>query len=790
MLRKYKGYSTNKRWSEAKKLVNIRLTNEKKLKKLSRDEKFCSFLKNTLVPKKFSYKFDFLINNSKRQYFSRGVSILALTSHNKYVIRVILNAFLILWFSLFHIYTIHLKISVNDSFVFDVSTFAFLNKNYFHEIYFVNEDLQDLNIAFYFDKLYFSTYINYFNLFLFENIKIFDVLLNFEKYKYEEDVILLGEDKAVKWSMDFFNVDLLNLQDNLLFIYCIYEFYLDFNDYLFNIFNYDFFSRSLVFLECNLPENHIVDIKPYNFLTSTYFSFCLDFLNLKESKKNLYNDLKIWEDNDLIKYKGLFNPTKHIMDIKYFGIKMPYIFFMLYTWYSIYYRRARYNFYIRGQQFFQEYAGRMHYFIWHNNPFSKNKAKAFILRYQKLFTIYHFKNYLEIEWFNDWFFLYSVKRAKMLTYYDFQKNDQENIAFKFLLDKSHVFLQILNFKDHYSKYFNIFSYDNLLIYLSNFEYLYGYRLLMKTPLVKFKKNFAFGRLSYESYQTMLETIYGISFDKSKLYSYINKILNFDFFFKLYNSIYINTYFLKDFFNLYNKDFLIRNFKILTFYDKIISIIFMNLDPFFFKYFWKRCFPDKWHKLWNIYNYIWYHLLLIIEEYTTITFNIPIFDFSMYFLNWRVDVSESVIKNNFYLDYFNYTYIMINELYKSRFFELIRKVNFLLFDKKKNLFAYQLFLNNYKNYFFELFSENIEYIFLFYLNNKHLYLNLLNTFNYTYNKDFIYSTFIYRYYVYTILFSKFLYNDWFNNWDQRILWIFKDFTKHEGPFFYSKKKEII
>ena len=65
---------------------------------------------------------------------------------------------------------------------------------------------------------------------------------------------------------------------------------------------------------------------------------------------------------------------------------------------------------------------------------------------------------------------------------------------------------------------------------------------------------------------------------------MKKKINFDFFFKLYDSIYINYYFLKDFFNLYNKDKLIQSFKILTFYDKILSIILMNLDPFFFKYF--------------------------------------------------------------------------------------------------------------------------------------------------------------------------------------------------------------
>lgn len=793
MLRGFKGYSYSKRWSVTKKLINIRLSEGKKTKKLSQDEKFCSFFKNTLIPRKFSYKFTFVIKNTKREYFSRDVSRILLTDDNKYVINIILHAFFMLWWAIYYSYVIHLTITINDSFIFDFSTFKFLNKNYFSEIYFANEDLQDLNIGNYFDNSYYSTYINYFNLYLYPSLKIYDVLLNFEKFKYEEDVVLLGEDKAVKWSMDFFSIDLLNFQDNLLFISCIYEFYLDFNDYFFNAFNHTFFSRALVYHKNNSKVIE-KDIKPFNFLTSTYFSFCTELLELGDKKKifnkTLYKYFRIWQETESSKKdKGVFDSTQHIMDVKYFGIRIPYIFFLLYTWYSIYYRRIRYNFYIRGQQFFQEYAGRMHYFIWHNNPFSKNKAKMFILRYQKLFTIYHFKGYLEIKWFNDWFFFYSVKRAKMLNYHDLNNIEFEKSSFIYLLDKAEIFLQNLNFKDYFVKYFDVFSYDYLLNYLINIEALYGYRLLMKTPLVKFKIRFSFGRLSYLEYKPMLENIFWLTADKIRLKNYMKKILNFEFFFKLYNNFYINNYFLKDFYNLYNKNLLKKSFKILTFYDKIVSIIFMNLDPFFFKYFWKRCFPIKWHKLWNIYDYIWIHLVLIINVYPTITFNIPKFDFSMYFLNWRIDVSESVIKNNFYSDVSNYTYITINELYKNRFYELINKINFLLMEKKNNLFSYQLFLINYKNFIFELLSDNIEYVLLFYIQNKIAYSNILSNFKFDFTKDFIYSTFIYRYYVFTILFSKFYYKDWFENWDKRILWIYKNFYKHEGPLFYSKKKDI-
>jgi hypothetical protein len=97
--------------------------------------------------------------------------------------------------------------------------------------------------------------------------------------------------------MDFFSVDLLDLQENFLFILCIYEFYLDFNDYLFNVFNSTFFSKSLIYVNEHL-KNKKKDIKqPFNFLTSTYFSFCLELLdidtNKKISNKTLYKYYKI-----------------------------------------------------------------------------------------------------------------------------------------------------------------------------------------------------------------------------------------------------------------------------------------------------------------------------------------------------------------------------------------------------------------------------------------------------------------------------------------------------------------
>lgn len=96
MLKGFKGYSYNKRWSLTKKLINIRLSKEKKSKKLTRDDKFCSFFKNTLIPRKFSYKFDFLIKNTKREYFAKDITTILSKPENQYVLKIILKAYLML----------------------------------------------------------------------------------------------------------------------------------------------------------------------------------------------------------------------------------------------------------------------------------------------------------------------------------------------------------------------------------------------------------------------------------------------------------------------------------------------------------------------------------------------------------------------------------------------------------------------------------------------------------------------------------------------------------------------
>ena len=95
----------------------------------------------------------------------------------------------------------------------------------------------------------------------------------------------------------------------------------------------------------------------------------------------------------------------------------------------------------------------------------------------------------------------------MINYYDLNNKNFESTSFSYIFNKANIYLKNLDFQEYYTKYFEVFSYDHLLNYTVNIETLYAYKLLMKTPLVKFKSRFSFGRLSYEEYKPMLENVY-------------------------------------------------------------------------------------------------------------------------------------------------------------------------------------------------------------------------------------------------------------------------------------------
>jgi hypothetical protein len=116
------------------------------------------------------------------------------------------------------------------------------------------------------------------------------------------------------------------LQDNLFFCFTIYEFALTLmNNFTFNFFNIDFFNKAKIFIK-NKKKN--IYKYPY-FLKSTYYNYNMELLPKRIKKiPPLYTNYKILYKN---KKKKMFDTTKHILDIKYFGIKMPFLFFLIYT---------------------------------------------------------------------------------------------------------------------------------------------------------------------------------------------------------------------------------------------------------------------------------------------------------------------------------------------------------------------------------------------------------------------------------------------------------------------------
>lgn len=840
----------NTKWKLIKTALRKKLLKKIKTKKL-KQEKFVSFFKQSLLPKELIEKFPYLIANTKKEYLTGNFGY-KLTPHNCFVLKILMRGFFIIYFALLYMYRTP-DIIINTPQVHDISIFNYFNNNYCLKFFFNNKLLQHLIKGNLLDSDYYSTFINYYNFYIFWFLRRFYVILNFEDFKFEEDKhwldfdpsMLLFKNKRDKkqarrmrtdyfyyikrknrlriftkyikhwpwyrdapWNQkeegydDEINIkikrdqkiskDHLTYQDNIYFCYIIYEFAINIIDnFTFNYFNIDFFNKAKIFIK---KEKKIFIKYPF-FLKSTYYSYNMELL-VKWSKRKppLYTEYKSLNKKNK---KKIFNVTKHILDIKYFGIKMPFLFFLIYTWYSIYFRRMKYNLYIRSEIFFQEHFGKLHYFIWANNAAKAgiNKYKLSQYKYQKLFTIYNLKTYLEVEWFNNWFFFYMSYHTQFKKHINLNEY-QHKSSFLLLLNDSYIqsilgatkktrFITLEIFHEFFNK--NHYFYD-----LFN-----GYVFFMKSAVTKYEREFRFGLLNYLKFDRMIEKIYLVPYDQKRLLWYIEKKILFEHYFNIYLNQYSNFYFLTDFYNWkafkeYNK-----NKKIINFFDKIFYVIFFVVDPFFFKYYWKRCFPRKWHKLVNVIHYLFSNMILISRQINSLELhvNIPKFNLLMHLFFWRVDSSNYFVINNYKSLFIGYDFITINLIYKTRFIELIKQIKFLIQQKQRKQFInikffYSYFLVILRNYYFSLLYTNMEYIIIFFFLNKQKYYNIIYNNKINFFKSIIYSNFIYRYYIYNILLETHYYKDWFHDWDKRINWIYKNFLHHEGVFFYDKKTLVI
>jgi hypothetical protein len=151
-------------------------------------EKFVSFFRQSLLPKELIEKYPYLIANTKKEYLTGQFRYgYALTPHNKFVIKILMRGFYIILFALLYLYRTP-DIIINTPQVHDISIFNYFNNNY-RLVFFLNNKLfQNIIKSNILDSEYYSTFISYYNLYLFCFLSRFYIIFNFEDLKYEEDL--------------------------------------------------------------------------------------------------------------------------------------------------------------------------------------------------------------------------------------------------------------------------------------------------------------------------------------------------------------------------------------------------------------------------------------------------------------------------------------------------------------------------------------------------------------------------------------------------------------------------
>jgi hypothetical protein len=110
-------------------------------------------------------------------------------------------------------------------------------------------------------------------------------------------------------------------------------------------------------------------------------------------------------------------------------------------------------------------------------------------------------------------------------------------------------------------------------------------------------------------------------------------------------------------------------------------------------------------------------------------NILNYDFFHHYLNWRTDTSTSVQQNKFYKDEFSASLSISNIIVKSRFFDLLEKLKFILnLNNIFNIQRLQHFILLLKNYYTILLNQNIDIIFHIFFFNINKFLNIQNNTN--------------------------------------------------------------
>ena len=133
--------------------------------KKGKQEKFVSFFRQSILPKELIEKYPYLIANTKREYLS-GKFRYVLTPHNRFVIKILMRGFFLIFFILLHLYRTP-DIIINAPQVHDISIFNYFNNNYCLKFFLNNNLFKYLIKSHILDSEFHNTFINYYNFSIF-----------------------------------------------------------------------------------------------------------------------------------------------------------------------------------------------------------------------------------------------------------------------------------------------------------------------------------------------------------------------------------------------------------------------------------------------------------------------------------------------------------------------------------------------------------------------------------------------------------------------------------------------
>lgn len=302
------------------------------------------------------------------------------------------------------------------------------------------------------------------------------------------------------------------------------------------------------------------------------------------------------------------------------------------------------------------------------------------------------------------------------------------------------------------------------------------------------------RYANSSFKTMEEFMLTIFKTPLENYLYFNdlyKELSYNIVFNIFNNME-KEYFFKDFFNFYNN----KSLKKYSFFLKYFSRLFKTRIYFLkFNYLFNLIKNEEAENLLRIDVFSRFYNIF---ENIKIFYLIHKFKRKNFYKKWSIKKFFNIIKYNsmFYLEIYNMFILYSGWLYENLFF--FRFMNFVkIYNKFLYFFQfydYYRYTMNFKDFFFQLVYENIEYSLLYiFIYKKKIEYN--NKFNYINIKNKIINNFIYRKYMFYSWLEYDYFNDLFDDLDffekgnysiKLSKWILRYFyKKSELYMFYSE-----